>query len=65
MSSNDPVLFQLDAEGVALAEPCYDGPADSEGVGPCHAGTRRCDGGVWGACFDQVIPRQPTTSVHA
>lgn len=39
-------------------EPCYDGPAGSQGVGPCHGGTRTClpDGTGWGPCTGQVTP---------
>jgi hypothetical protein len=39
---------------------CYSGPAGTEGVGLCHAGTQTCmtssTGGVWGACVGQVLP---------
>jgi len=37
-------------------EPCYKGPAGTEGVGECKGGTRTCAGGVWGVCADQVLP---------
>ncbi len=39
---------------------CYTGfPADTEGVGQCHAGTRTCNnnGTGYGACMGQVIPQ--------
>ncbi len=37
---------------------CYDGPAGTAGVGGCVAGWRRCLGGVWLGCEDQVLPRE-------
>ena len=39
-------------------QPCYLGTPGTEGVGPCHAGTRTCDasGTGWGACSGQVLP---------
>lgn len=42
--------------GGPLAEPCYDGPAASEGVGQCAGGVRVCGGGAFGACEGQVLP---------
>ena len=39
--------------------PCYDGPANSEGVGQCRAGVRTCDretGVLSDACVDQTGP---------
>lgn len=37
---------------------CYDGPAGTEGVGPCMAGTQVCDAGGqgFGACASEVLP---------
>ena len=35
---------------------CYAGPADTLGVGLCHAGTQRCVNGALEACRNQVIP---------
>lgn len=41
----------------AAVEDCYDGPAGTDGVGVCHAGTRICDvEGTWGPCMGQVVP---------
>ena len=42
----------------AAVEPCYEGPAGTEGVGLCAAGTHTCDalGTSWGACEAQVLP---------
>ncbi|WP_437732433.1 hypothetical protein [Sorangium sp. So ce1335] len=39
-------------------EPCYPGPAGTEGVGACKAGVRRCqpDGQAFGACEGAVVP---------
>lgn len=37
-------------------EPCYGGPAGTEGVGACRAGVRTCEAsGAFGAC-DAVVP---------
>lgn len=36
--------------------PCYDGPPDTEGVGPCHGGTRYCTPFGMTGCADQVVP---------
>jgi hypothetical protein len=37
---------------------CYTGPAGTQGVGVCAAGTQTCDasGKLWGACTGQVLP---------
>jgi hypothetical protein len=36
---------------------CYDGPAGTEGVGPCAAGTQACGGdGQWKECIGMVKP---------
>jgi hypothetical protein len=37
---------------------CYDGPAGTEGVGPCQGGTQTCasDGKSWGPCTGEVLP---------
>jgi hypothetical protein len=35
---------------------CYSGPGGTQGVGPCHAGTQTCSGGVWGECVGEVTP---------
>ncbi|HLT38459.1 MAG TPA: choice-of-anchor L domain-containing protein [Enhygromyxa sp.] len=36
---------------------CYEGPAQTLGVGECAAGTRSCQSsGVWGACLGQTLP---------
>ncbi|MFO0593451.1 MAG: hypothetical protein U0441_38270 [Polyangiaceae bacterium] len=39
-------------------QPCYLGTPGTEGVGPCHAGTRTCgaSGAGWGECTGQVLP---------
>ena len=51
------------ADGTCLCssgdvQPCYLGVPGTEGVGPCHAGTRTCDasGTGWSACAGQVLP---------
>lgn len=38
--------------------PCYTGPAETQGKGPCKAGTQTCKGGQFGACEGQVIPQE-------
>lgn len=40
-------------------EACYPGPASTEDVGACHAGTRTCaaDGSAFGACEGAVLPQ--------
>ncbi|MFT3770587.1 MAG: MopE-related protein [Minicystis sp.] len=35
---------------------CYAGPAGTQGVGACHAGTQTCSNGTWGACVGEVVP---------
>ena len=42
--------------GVALVEPCYEGPAGTQGQGACRGGQRTCAAGVFGACDGQVLP---------
>lgn len=38
-------------------QPCYDGPADTQGVGACAGGMQTCDStGMWGPCAGQVLP---------
>lgn len=43
-------------------EPCYEGPAATEGVGLCRGGTRRClaDGSAFGACEGATLPTDET-----
>lgn len=38
---------------------CYDGPAQTKGIGPCRAGTQTCDNNQrWGSCVGQILPQQ-------
>ena len=38
-------------------EDCYSGQDGTDGVGPCHAGTRTCtDQKVWSQCEGEVVP---------
>ncbi len=38
-------------------ETCYTGQDGTQGVGPCHAGTRTCEpGGTWSQCAGEVVP---------
>jgi hypothetical protein len=41
---------------------CYPGPANTEGVGICHAGTQTCNsaGSAWSACTGYVLPTVET-----
>ena len=39
-----------------LSETCFDGPAETLGVGACAAGAKRCVGGTLGRCEGQVLP---------
>ncbi|MDI1449736.1 hypothetical protein [Polyangium sp. 6x1] len=43
-----------------VTEPCYGGPAGTEGVGVCKGGTRTCnaEGTAFGACEGEVLPSQ-------
>jgi hypothetical protein len=36
--------------------PCYEGPDDTEGVGPCRGGTLACDAARYGRCVGEVLP---------
>ncbi len=42
-----------------VTEVCYSGPAATQDVGPCHAGTRTCaaDGNGFGPCTGEVAPQ--------
>jgi hypothetical protein len=41
-----------------VSETCYSGPAGTQNVGTCKAGTHTCDatGTAWGACLAEVLP---------
>lgn len=45
-------------------EPCYNGPAGTEGIGACVGGTRTCrdDGLDFGPCVGEVVPSLETCS---
>ena len=47
--------------------PCYTGPAGTEGVGACAAGTRTCDadGSGYGECTGQVLPAAESCATAA
>jgi len=40
-----------------LTRSCYTGPAGTQGVGICHAGTQICSAGDWGVCAGEQIPQ--------
>jgi hypothetical protein len=48
-----------DCDGVVddFSQGCYEGPAGTEDVGICTAGTRTCSIGAWGACVDEIWPQ--------
>ncbi|MBK04015.1 MAG: hypothetical protein CL932_04535 [Deltaproteobacteria bacterium] len=37
---------------------CYTGARGTKGVGPCKGGVRTCQGGAFGACVGEVLPKQ-------
>ena len=38
---------------------CYDADSGTDGVGPCHGGSRTCQpSGTWGQCLGQVCCRR-------
>jgi len=39
-----------------MSELCYEGNLETAVQPPCHAGTRKCDNGIWGECNGQVRP---------
>jgi hypothetical protein len=47
-----------DCDGVTdnITESCYTGASGTNGVGPCHGGTRTCTSGSWTGCAGQVTP---------
>jgi hypothetical protein len=46
-------------EPIAYSEPCYTGePPETEGIGVCHGGERKCVDGVLGPCSGEVTPSQ-------
>ena len=49
-------LVDEDDNGNPLGDPCYSGPAGTEGRGACHAGHRACGQGHLGACVGEVVP---------
>lgn len=37
--------------------PCYSGPPETKGKGPCTGGIKKCNGdGTWGRCEGEVLP---------
>jgi hypothetical protein len=47
------------------ARACYDGPAGTEGVGPCMGGNQSCNsGGTWDACSGEVLPKGEVCGNH-
>ncbi len=48
-----------------LAELCYEGPLETQGVGNCKAGVRTCasDGQGYGSCVGQVLPAPESCGV--
>ncbi len=58
LCDEDPHSTGCDCDQAAFPEPeiCYQGPAETLGVGPCRAGLRTCDDGSWSICEGQQIP---------
>lgn len=46
-------------------QPCYDGPAGTEGKGTCKAGTQTCVKGNWGSCAGAVQPESGKCAVSS
>jgi hypothetical protein len=40
----------------AMHRMCYQGPANSGGIGACVQGTQTCDDSIWTGCVGQVLP---------
>jgi hypothetical protein len=40
---------------------CYSGPAGTQGVGRCRAGSQGCPGGMLGSCMGEVLPAASET----
>mgnify|MGYP001204662687 FL=1 len=38
--------------------PCYTGPSETKGKGPCKAGVQRCKDGKWLTCEGQILPKK-------
>ncbi|MFH2005322.1 MAG: MopE-related protein [bacterium] len=49
-----------DPGGGPMTQTCYSGPGGTDGVGPCHSGTRTCTGGAWTACAGELTPSLET-----
>ncbi len=64
-------LVNEDGEGCSCTpgttKPCYSGPADTENVGTCKAGSQTClaDGSAYGACLGEVVPAVEICSTQA
>ena len=39
------------------SQSCYTGPAGTQGVGECRAGTQSCTNYQWGTCQSEVLPQ--------
>jgi alpha-tubulin suppressor-like RCC1 family protein len=46
-------------------KPCYTGPAGTQGVGICKAGTTTCipEGTAWGECTGEVLPAEEVCNI--
>src|SRR6476659_2379480 len=53
----DSDLEGLPCEPTETPPPCFDGDATTLDVGACMAGTRRCVGGTYTACLNEVVAR--------
>jgi hypothetical protein len=41
-----------------IRECSYEGDPETQGVGVCRAGMQKCNLGIWGTCFGQVLPTE-------
>ncbi len=41
-----------------LFQDCYEGPANTVGVGVCQKGRKTCNHGTYGACLGQAVPKK-------
>lgn len=54
--SGSCVIGGGDCQPDASPESCYSGPAGTQGLGACRAGTRECVNGTWGPCQGEILP---------
>ncbi len=55
-ADQDADVEETQACTTGSSEGCYTGAPGTANTGLCRAGTRRCEGGVWGACEGEITP---------